>query len=170
MTGHVCHGSFAGIDPDRRPGHRVLVISSADHERFDVFVSYRQVEPDQSWVHNTLVPALRRCDLKVCVDIEEFRLGASLVLEMGRAVESSTYTLAVLTPAYLDSSFTEVESVMAEHLGLEEARRRLLVVLRGQARPRLSIRSKLWLDMTDDARFDTDVQRVCRELHAEPTA
>ena len=41
----------------------------------------------------------------------------------GRAVESSTYTLAVLTPTYLESTFTELENVLAEHLGLEERER-----------------------------------------------
>jgi hypothetical protein len=133
---------------------------TADH---DVFVSYRHQEPDRSWVRTRLVPALRRAGLDVCLDIDTFRLGAPLILEMGRAVERSRYTLLVLSPAYLDSGFTEFESVLAEHLGLEERAQRLIVVLRAGARPRLSLRARLWLDMTDDATFPDDIARIAAQ-------
>jgi hypothetical protein len=136
--------------------------------RFDVFVSYRQGEPDRSWVRGRLLPALRAENLSVCVDFEDFRLGAPLITEMSRAVESSVYTLAVLTPGYLGSAYTELESLLAEHLGLEESRRRLIAVLREPAVPRLSIRARLWLDMTDDATFAADVEKLGRELRADP--
>jgi hypothetical protein len=40
--------------------------------RYDVFVSYRWTEPDQSWVRNHLVPSLKRAGLRVCLDVEDF--------------------------------------------------------------------------------------------------
>ena len=90
----------------------------ADDHAYDVFISYRQQDPDGAWVRGVLVERLRAAGLRVFVDYESFRLGAPLVLEMARGVEQSRYTLAVLSPAYLESNFTELENVLAEHLGL----------------------------------------------------
>lgn len=132
---------------------------------FDVFVSYRQQEPDMGWVRNVLVPAMEEKKLRVCIDHRDFRLGLPLLLEMGRAVEQSRFTLAVLTPAYLASNFTELESTMAEHLGLEQGERRLLTVMRVASSPRIGLRARLWLDMTKDEDFAVNVDRLVRELH-----
>jgi hypothetical protein len=134
---------------------------------YDVFVSYRQREPDRSWVHERLVPALSARSLKVFVDYRCFRLGAPLVKEMERGVTQSRYTLAVLSPDYLASSFTEMENLMADHLGLEESRRRLLAVMRRFCDPGLRTRFRLWLDMTDDAQFDANLERLADAIHAE---
>jgi len=121
-----------------------------------------------TWVRETLLPRLRAEGLKVCIDHDCFRLGAPLVLEMARAVEQSRYTLAVLSPAYLRSNFAELESVLAEHLGLEQGQRRLLVVVREPCTPRLGMRARLWLDMTDDAELDYGIARLVGELR-QPT-
>ncbi|MER7070870.1 toll/interleukin-1 receptor domain-containing protein [Terrabacter sp. NPDC000476] len=130
----------------------------------DAFVSYRRSDPDRAWVTQRLVPALRASGVRVLLDEDDFRLGEPLVLAMTRAVERSRYTVAVLTPAYLASSYTELESLMAEHLGLENAQSRLIGVMRETVAPRLSLRLHIWLDMTDDSGFDTAVARLAREV------
>jgi hypothetical protein len=135
---------------------------------YDVFVSYRRAEPDRGWVHGRLVPRLRADGLLVCIDDDSFRLGAPLVLEMERAVQASRYTLAVITPRYLASNFTELENVLAEHLGLERTERRLVAVMRELTRPRLSMRARLNLDMTDDAEFEATAARLCAQLRRYP--
>jgi hypothetical protein len=140
----------------------------ADQFFYDVFISYRQQEPDRSWVRKTLQPRLEAQGLRVCIDYQDFRLGAHLVLEMARAVEQSRYTLAVLSPAYLTSNFAELETVLAEHLGLERSQRRLLGVLREPCRPRLGMRARLWLDMTEDEELERDVERLVYELRQPP--
>jgi hypothetical protein len=88
---------------------------------YDAFVSYRHQEPDKTWVRRFFVPALETAGLSVCVDHRDFQLGAPLVTEMARAVEQSRTTVAVLTPAYLDGRFTELENVLAEHVGFGRA-------------------------------------------------
>ncbi len=134
----------------------------------DLFISYSHQEPDRSWVRRRLLPRLEREGLRVCVDYRDFRLGAPLVLEMARAVEQSRYTLAVLSPAYLASNFAELENVLAEHLGLEKGQRRLLTVMRQDCTPRLGMRARMWLDMTDDAEFEAAVARLAYELRQPP--
>src|ERR1700730_12074440 len=83
------------------------------------------------------LPALEGLGVCVFVDFRDFRLGAPLVTEMARGVETCRYTVAVLSPAYLESHFTDLESVLAEHLGLERGEARLLMVDREPVTPRL---------------------------------
>jgi hypothetical protein len=141
----------------------------ADGFAYDVFLSYRQQEPDRTWVRKRLVPALDARGVRVCVDYRDFRLGAPLVTEMARAVEQCRYTVAILTPRYLESNFTELENVLAEHLGLERSERRLLTIMREVSTPRLGMRARLWLDMTDDEEFATGVERLVDALEQSPT-
>jgi TIR domain/Caspase domain len=140
----------------------------ADDFTYDVFISYRQREPDRTWVRQTLLPRLKAEGMRVCIDYESFRLGAPLVREIERAVEQSRYTLAVLSPAYLASNFTELENILAEHLGLEKTQRRLLAVMREDCTPRLGMRARLWLDMTADGEFDANIARLVYELRQSP--
>ncbi len=135
---------------------------------YDVFISYRQRDPDRSWVRSTLLPELKRQGFRVFIDFECFRLGAAVVDEMERAVLQSRYTLAVLTPEYLQSQFTKVENLMDENLGLEQGRRRLLALLRSECDPGLRIRTRLWLDMTDDAQFESNMTRLTSQLRLPP--
>ena len=122
-----------------------------DEFAYDVFISYSH--QDKVWVKNILVSALEEAGIKVFIDYKDIRIGAPLVTEIAHAVEKSRYTLAVLTPAYLESNFTELENILAEHLGLEKSQRRLLAVMREECVPRLGIRARLWLDMSSDEEF-----------------
>jgi TIR domain len=156
------------FQPQRAHDNQTVPTLVTDDFRYDVFVSYRRMEPDRSWVHDRLVPRLRADDIAVCLDDDCFLLGAPLILEIERAVVTSRYTLAVLTPAYVQSGFTELENVMAEHLGLERAERRLLAAMREPTKPRLGIRMRLSLDMTDDSRFEAAVRRLSKQLGQDP--
>ena len=131
---------------------------------YDVFISYRHVEPDRGWTRDVLVPRLEAGGLSVCIDIQCFRLGVPVITEMERAVQESRYTLAILSPAYLAGGFTELENLMADHLGIEERGRRLIALMREQCEPRLGIRFRTWLDMTDDAEFEVNTRRLIGEL------
>jgi len=144
-------------------------VRATDNFDYDVFVSYRQQEPDMTWVRKILVPRLITEGLTVCVDYKTFRLGTPLLREMERSIERSRYTLSVLTPAYLQSNFTDVENILADHLGLENSQRRLLAITRESCKPRLGMRARLWLDMSRDEEFETDLQRLVFELQQPPT-
>jgi hypothetical protein len=88
--------------------------------------------------------------------------------EMEKAIEDSRYTLAVLSPKYIESNFTEVENLLAEHMGLELSQRRLLAVMRESCEPRVGIRARLWLDMRNDREFEINIARLVRELRMLP--
>ena len=71
---------------------------------YDVFVSYRWVEPDQTWVRSSLVPALRAAGLKVLLDVEDFVPGRDLILEMSRAGRESRHAICVISPDYFEGN------------------------------------------------------------------
>lgn len=131
---------------------------------YDVFISYSHREPDKTWVRKRFFPALKREGLRVCLDVLNFQIGSPLVTEMERAVEQSRYTLAILSPAYLAGNFTEFENVLSQHMGLEKAQHRLLLLLREPCEPSLRLRHKLWLEMTRDEEFEEQIPRLAQVL------
>jgi hypothetical protein len=139
----------------------------ADEFTYDVFLSYRDQEPDKTWARKTLLLRLEQEGLKV-IEQRRFRLGAPIVKEMERAVIQSRYTLSVLSPAYIEGNFTDLEAVLAEHLGLENSQRRLLAVMREYCKPRLGMRARMWLDMTENDEFDDNLARLVYELKQPP--
>ncbi len=131
---------------------------------YDVFVSYRHKAPSMGWVRDILVPRLEADGFSIIIDYRDFRLGATLINEMNRAVNNSRYTLAILTPPYLRSGFTELESIMAEHTSLQQRQGRLITIMREKCKPRLSMQTRLWLDMSNDAEFDVNFLKLAQEL------
>lgn len=139
-----------------------------DGFRYDVFLSYRGQDPDRTWVRKTLYPRLKAEGLKVCLDAVDFRLGEPVIHEMERAVTESRYTMAVLTPAYLESTFADFENVIAQHLGLEQSQSRFIGLLREPCKPRLGIRALYYLDMTSDDELDLGIARLAAQLREPP--
>lgn len=131
---------------------------------WDVFISYRHQDPGQEWVKKKLLPALESKGLRTCIDFRDFQLGAPLVTEMANAIEKSKYTLAVLTPSYLDSNFTLIENILAEHHGLETGKEKLICIMRENCIPRLGLRARLWLDMTKDDQFKDGIKKLTNAI------
>jgi hypothetical protein len=133
--------------------------------KFDVFVSYRHREPDASCVRDRLVPELRRYEVKVCLDVEAFLPGPSLMSQMEQAVLTSRYTLMVLSPAYLEGRFARAETVMAARLGSDEAQRRLMaIVLAPCDDGGLRARTRFCVDLTAEPDCAEAVRRLVEEI------
>jgi hypothetical protein len=80
------------------------------------------------------------------------------------AVESSCYTLSVLTPAYLSSQLAELAGILARFLGDDTNQSRWLGVMREPCRPGLDMRSRMLLDVSNDAELDDNVIRLAFEM------
>lgn len=143
---------------------------------YDIFLSYRHLEPDQQWVKKTLVPALKETGLKVCFDGDYkcFRAGEPIINSMQNAVVNSRYTVAIFTPDYEESGFTELENLMAQHLETEASQsagknKRLIGILYRECDMKklsLRLRYKRFIDMLDPAEFAEGIEQLvyeCRE-------
>lgn len=84
---------------------------------------------DEAWVHGVLIPALGLAEGQFWTRAED-DLGALKLEELERAVVSCRYTLLVASSAARVDQWTQLASMLAEHLGLEEGKPRLLVVTR----------------------------------------
>jgi WD40 repeat protein len=94
---------------------------------YNVFISYRWIEPYQSWVTEQLVPALKKAGLSVCVDVEDFVPGRDLMLEMTRAESESQRLLCIIIPQYFDHNrMVWFESLMARRLDPAGSESRLI--------------------------------------------
>jgi len=81
-------------------------------QTYDVFISYSH--RDEGWVTGTLLPRLEAAGLQVCIDFRDFRPGRPSLVNMENAVERSRKTLLVLTPAWVESEWTDFESLLIQ--------------------------------------------------------
>jgi len=133
---------------------------------YDVFVSYSHKDAD--WVRGRLVPRLKTAGLTVCIDEESFHLGAPLLTEMERAVDTSRKTVLVLTPSYLKSAWTEFETLLLQTPDPTNRLLRLLPILRMRCKPpaRIAIFSRL--DFTGLGPRDVEFARLVAAIREEP--
>jgi Caspase domain/TIR domain len=140
----------------------------ADGFKYDVFVSYSAKGPDKTWVRKVFVPRLKKEGLTVFIDYLDSTLGAPIIHEMERAVVQSRYTVAVLSPSSIQDNFAEFEGILAQQLGLEQSQRRFIGLMRENCKPRLGVRARYYLDMTDDDEFDAGVARLVAQARQSP--
>ncbi|NEQ50565.1 MAG: toll/interleukin-1 receptor domain-containing protein [Leptolyngbya sp. SIO3F4] len=101
-----------------------------DTYKYDVFISYSTA--DKAWVRGELLTRLQNAGLKVCIDFRDFRRGAPTVTEIERLIEASARTLLILTPAYLESQWTEFETLLLQTFDPTNRELRLLPLLKEQ--------------------------------------
>jgi len=129
---------------------------------YDAFISYSHT--DKTWVRRTLLPHLERAGLTTFIDYRDFEPGAPSVTEMQRAVGSSRKTLLVLTPAYLQSAWTEFEALMLQTLDPANRARRLLPLLKAKCELPLNIGYLTCIDFTDPEEQDLAWSRLLKAL------
>jgi hypothetical protein len=93
--------------------------------RYDVFVSYRHDDVDRTFARE-LVAALEAEGYHVAIDERDFPANASFLQEMERAIRQSRFTLAVISPRYLESGNTEEEAMISKVLDMGDRKRRLI--------------------------------------------
>ena len=133
----------------------------------DVFISYRWVDPDQTWVREQLAPALRNSGLAVLLDVDDFIPGRDLILEMTRAGHESRHVLCVLSPDYFDGNrMVAFESLMARRLDPSGNEPGLIpLVLRSSELPEW-LRGLIPIDWTDPRYHAREWRKLLKVLGA----
>jgi eukaryotic-like serine/threonine-protein kinase len=93
--------------------------------RYDAFLSYRRCEPDRGFARE-LLRKLEEAGLRVAIDERDFRAEAAFLEEMERCIQESRFTLAVISPRYLESGNTVEEATLCKVRDMRERRRRLV--------------------------------------------
>lgn len=128
------------------------------HYSYDVFISYSHT--DKEWVQGWLLPRLEANGLRVCVDFRDFDIGVPSLVNMERAVEISRHTIVVLTPAWVESEWTEFEELLTQTDDPASRRRRLLPLLLQPCQPPRRISMLTYADFTQQERWESQVLRV----------
>ncbi len=133
----------------------------ATHE-FDLFIIHAAA--DAAFVREYLLPALELPRHRVLL-IDELPLGGLVVSEIDRGVSRSRYTVAVLSPAYLEDRWADFGVELASHLSLKDAR---VIPLRlTYCEPPIRLDARIALDFTDKDRWEWETARL-RELLRAP--
>ena len=135
---------------------------------YDVFISYRWIEPDQSWVRAQLAPSLKKAGLRVFLDIKDFIPGRDLILEMNRAGSKSRHTICILSPDYFEGDrMVAFESLLVRRQNPSGNESRLIpLILRKTVLPEW-IRGLVPVDWTDPKYCKEEWQKLLKVLGAK---
>jgi hypothetical protein len=140
-----------------------------DELRYDAFLTYcREDNEDRTWVTTTLVPYLEERGLRLCLEHRDFRLGASRIDEIERAVTHSRYTVALFTPSYLEGTFELYQALLAAHVSVESRAPRFVPLIRRPCKLVLHARMAEALDVSRDSEVPAALQRLAVLLRQEP--
>lgn len=129
--------------------------------KYDVFVSYRWVDPDKTWVRQQLVPALMNARLSVCLDVNDFTPGRDVFDEMTRAGTESSKGVCVISPDYFEGNrFVTFERNMLQRRDPSGLESRLIPLLFRKTNLPEQIRGLIPIDWTNP----TDRIREWRKL------
>ncbi len=129
----------------------------------DLFVSH--AEEDRSWVLGFFLPALGLPRERV-VTSGDLVPGRGRIAEIVRAVESSRYTVAVLSRSYLADDWSVLTDELASHLSVAsgpDGNRIIPLRREPTVEVPLHLGFRIWLDCADPERANEEIGRL-REL------
>ncbi len=133
---------------------------------YDVFISYSS--RDKAWVRGELLQRIEHAGLKAFIDFRDFTRGAPSIKEMERGVLTSTKTLLVLTPDYIESEWCDLEAIMAQTLNPANRDLRMIPLLRTECEKPLRIAALTHVDFTEGADLDLAWRQLLTALGAPP--
>jgi WD40 repeat protein/energy-coupling factor transporter ATP-binding protein EcfA2 len=131
----------------------------------ELFVSH--ASSDEAWVKGYLLSALGLNRDRV-ITPKSFRIGASTVGEIERAVAASRYTLLVLSPAYLADEWARFSDHLVSYVSIREQQDRLIPLMLKPCVLPLGIDFRVRLNCTDPSVWESEIARV-RELLSQGT-
>ena len=126
----------------------------------DVFISYSHA--DQAWVRGELLSRLESAGLKVHIDYRDFEIGVPSLVNIERAVDRSRYTLVVLTPAWVESEWTDFESLLTATADPAGRKRKVIPLMLAPCQPPARIAMLTYADFTDPATREAEMARLLR--------
>ena len=119
---------FPTVAKAQEPGSADVPQVSASFNKadvYDVFISYRRARRDKRFALQ-LLRDLEELGYRVALDERDFDASASFLEEMERCVRNSRFTLAVVSPQYLQSGHCQEEAILCKVLDMGERKRRLV--------------------------------------------
>ncbi len=96
--------------------------------KYDVFFSYRHIEPDRSFAFQ-LLEQLEERGVRAAIDEREFRPNHHFLTEMERCILESRYVLCIVTSRYVASDHCVEEAVISKTIDMAERTRRVVPLI-----------------------------------------
>jgi hypothetical protein len=96
--------------------------------RYDVLISYRRQDPDKQFARE-LLKRLETDGDTVAIDERDFSPNETFMEEMDRCIRESRFTLAVMSPRYLESGNCVEEAIICKVLDMTERKRRIIPLM-----------------------------------------
>jgi tetratricopeptide (TPR) repeat protein len=106
--------------------------------------------------------------LRTFVDFRDFKPGAPSIKEMERGINTCRKTLVILTPAYIESEWCEIEGIMLQTLSPANRDLRLIPLLKMPCDKPLRISALTHIDFTDRANIELAWRKLLTALEASP--
>lgn len=135
---------------------------SPDAPVYDAFISHSP--EDTHWVQEWLLPRLEAAGLRVAVGFRDFVVGRPRLENIEDFISRSRRTIAVITPAWLESDWNNFEALLLRTRD-PAARRRLLlpVILRPTPLPEL-LNSLEPVDLSQESHWERELTRLVRDI------
>jgi ABC-type branched-subunit amino acid transport system substrate-binding protein len=122
--------------------------------RYDAFLSYRHQEPDSDFAWE-IWEKLTDLGYRVAIDEKDFHSALTFLEEIERCVKDSRYTLAVISPRYLESGNTTEEAILTQIMDMNDRTRTLIALILEEVEE-----MPLWLFARGKINFDGRGGRV----------
>lgn len=129
---------------------------------YDLFISYAAA--DRAWVDGFLIDALEQARITYHRE-DAFVLGVPRLIEFERAIQSSTRTLLVISPAYLTDTFAQFVDVLVNSYGMETATWPVIpLILQSVDALPPRLRQLVRIDATSPDDQQNALSKLCAEL------
>ncbi len=143
-------------------------MNNEDGFTYDIFISYRWVEPDQTWVRDHLFPALINAKLRVCLDVYDFVPGRDVLAEMERAGTESRRGVCIISPDYIEGNrFTTHERNMLQRRDPAGIESRLIPILYRKTNIPVGIDGLIRVDWTNPSDHIREWKKLLKVLGAK---
>jgi WD40 repeat protein len=137
----------------------------AARDAFDLFVVHAAEDAD--FVRGYLLPTLNLPRSRVLL-VDELTPGGYLVAEIAASVARSRYTVAVLSPAYLEDRWAMFGEQLASYASVEDVH--VIPLQLTDCELPLQLRARVSLDFTDRAGWEAQAARLRTLLHTTAPA
>jgi hypothetical protein len=136
--------------------------------RYDAFLSYRHVEPDNAWAKN-IAEVLESHNLRVAIDFRDFEPNEHFLSEMERCVKESRFVLCIVTSRYIDSDHCSEEAIISKTLDLSDRRKRLVPLVFERVELPIWLHGLVGIDFTPPVGIDP-IERLLALMKQAPGA
>ena len=127
-----------------------------------IFISYSSKNAD--WVKTWLVPKLESNGVPAHVDYRDFEIGVPSVINMERAVEQCAKTILVFTPDWVNSEWTQFESLLLQTDDPIGLKKKILPLMLVECKPSKRLGIFTYANFKDESNWDTEFNRLITQI------